>query len=450
MQIIVHIHGREALPVRALPFAGRWGWMTSPDGIAFACSQQPTKSFQTNNQFGTTTIPVRNTEALPSFVMENGLVREMLPSEWSFCTDELECLKLKKKGEEHSEGENFAVWRRQAIEKLPAGVFVWLDDFVRWFSLTRPDALNIEESEHPAITVRPSVSLDLEAVVMEGFDEDALRKVFAKPPYQPLESALDEKDYDSNLNDLPASIQNRISFPWDAINPAQRRDAVKQRDYLDDPNTENERGRDWDLRCRRFSLERDIRSWEILKPQSITEKIAQSDRLHALRGQARLLQAQLSGDAVVSLQEEQAQAPSEAEAAIAESAVPQSAKRKPGRKPSNAPILLEGILNALKDFATSINEPFDRNAMPGPLGENCQEDGSFHWLCGSLYSEFVRTKKHFATQRNGKSGVGKCALAPWAGKNPSNFYRRALPVIASKLKEKQTEPYSKKNKNKPH
>lgn len=239
-------------------------------------------------------------------------------------------------------------------------------------------------------------------------------------------------------------------MPWDELSPSQRRSVATQWDYSRAPETEDERKQWWDLFCMKDAVQREIREWETLKPQSITEKAEQFDRLRALRDQERLLHAQLSGDAIVSPQEEQAQQPSEAETALVESAAPQSAKRRPGRKPSIAPVLLEDILNALEDFAASINEPFDRNAMPGPLGENWQEDGSFHWLCGSLYKEFVRTKKHFATQRNGKSGVGKCALAPWAGKNPSDFYRRALPVIALKLKGNQTELHGKKNKKKPH
>ncbi len=103
-----------------------------------------------------------------------------------------------------------------------------------------------------------------------------------------------------------------------------------------------------------------------------------------------------------------------------------AAKKKPGRKPSDAPDLLARILDALEQFATGIGEPFDRHAMPGPLGENYDEHGSFHWLCAKIHPTFRKAKATFEKQRS-----GICAVGPYAKR--TDFYRRALPHIAPKL-----------------
>lgn len=110
-----------------------------------------------------------------------------------------------------------------------------------------------------------------------------------------------------------------------------------------------------------------------------------------------------------------------------------ASKKKPGRPPSNAPALLASILDALEQFAASNKEPFDRQAMPGPLGVNWEEVGSFHWLCAKIDPVFRKSKATFEKHRSGSTGIGGCALAPWAGARPSDFYSRALPVIAPKI-----------------
>lgn len=104
-----------------------------------------------------------------------------------------------------------------------------------------------------------------------------------------------------------------------------------------------------------------------------------------------------------------------------------AAVAKRGRKPSDAPALLARILAALEIYAAETGQDFDRNAMPGPLGESADEEGSFHWLCARLYpGTFNRAKSTFAGHR-----AGLCAVAPYA--KPTDFYRQALPRIAPKL-----------------
>lgn len=110
------------------------------------------------------------------------------------------------------------------------------------------------------------------------------------------------------------------------------------------------------------------------------------------------------------------------------STVRSPAKRRRGRKPSAAPVLLDDILEALEDFAASIGEPFDRQAMPGPIGDEWGHEGSFHWLCAKIDPAFKRAKTTFEKHRYGICAVGRYAT-------PTDFYLRALPVIAPKLRE---------------
>lgn len=97
-----------------------------------------------------------------------------------------------------------------------------------------------------------------------------------------------------------------------------------------------------------------------------------------------------------------------------------------GRKKLDSGTRLLAIIEALECWAADNGEDFNRSAMPGPLGEDWTDNGSFHWLCGQVDPAFRRAKKTFAKHRE-----GICSLGRWA--NPTDFYRRALPAITPKL-----------------
>lgn len=97
-----------------------------------------------------------------------------------------------------------------------------------------------------------------------------------------------------------------------------------------------------------------------------------------------------------------------------------------GRKPSDAPARLIEILDALASYAEVTEQDFDRERMPGPLGESAEDEGSFHWLCAKINPVFRKAKTTFEKYR-----TGLCALAPYA--KQTDFYRRALPHIAPKF-----------------
>lgn len=177
------VEGRKALPLRLLPFVGRWEWMTSPDGIAHACSLPAKKLHAASG------LEVRDREALKSFVFQGEKWREITTEEWDFFKVELDSLTKTLKADErgeHEDNKNFAAWRRQALEKLPARAFVWLDDFQEWFSATRPlkncantghdDELEETfEKESDVLTLSPIIPNDLYVLVFEGFSRSPVR-----------------------------------------------------------------------------------------------------------------------------------------------------------------------------------------------------------------------------------------------------------------------------------
>lgn len=84
---------------------------------------------------------------------------------------------------------------------------------------------------------------------------------------------------------------------------------------------------------------------------------------------------------------------------------------------------LRKIICALESYAKGAKLEFDREDMPGPLGGNWNEEGSFHWFCAKLCRDFKRAKTTFESYR-----AGICAVRKYA--KPGDFYSKALPYIA--------------------
>lgn len=84
------------------------------------------------------------------------------------------------------------------------------------------------------------------------------------------------------------------------------------------------------------------------------------------------------------------------------------------------------IIEALENYAEETRQEFDRHAMPGPLGDDWHQEGSFHWFCAKIYPAFKRKAATFKGHRAGICAIQKYAVA-------TDFYRRALPNIEPML-----------------
>ncbi|MCB1908405.1 MAG: hypothetical protein KDH15_13635 [Rhodocyclaceae bacterium] len=187
-----------------------------------------------------------------TFQIVDGVARRVAPAQWPQFVIELDALSEKLKAEQCSHLEGYARWKDEAIAKLPAGVFVWLEEFQSWFSRTRSlltDDVGPDEEdgggelryESDELHLSPLVPLDLRDCIREGFEA-----LFDGPrPFESLIGAL-ESSFDKPLNQLSAWQRYRVRSdlfpsPWDELDEEQRRSLAARWDYMHDPTSAAER-----------------------------------------------------------------------------------------------------------------------------------------------------------------------------------------------------------------
>lgn len=115
MNLVVEIDGRAAIPVRAIPLLTNWETM-SPDVVAMALAWDD--HFY---QF----------KGLCAYSVENGVAGAAIDATWweNFPCRKLTALSEQIKATEISHEVGYDEWRSKALPVLPAGVFVWKDEF---------------------------------------------------------------------------------------------------------------------------------------------------------------------------------------------------------------------------------------------------------------------------------------------------------------------------------
>jgi hypothetical protein len=157
MKATVVIDGREAVPVRAIPFVT--GWRLSPDMIAKDLAKEGHRR--------------RFKETLQAFQYDPENRHPLtLPDEWDQILVRLNALNVmldRSNGGERDEI-TYARWRDESPGCLPRGCFVWRDEFETTYRKGHTSAArhDIDEESLP-LNFFPLVPTELEAVVMEGF-----------------------------------------------------------------------------------------------------------------------------------------------------------------------------------------------------------------------------------------------------------------------------------------
>jgi hypothetical protein len=116
MNVVVHIDGREAVPVRAIPFLTQWEVM-SPDEVASALSDD--EDFRLGAFVG-----------LRAFRVTGAQPVEIPPLYWdNFVSRQLQSIsdRIKKSQVTHATG--YSEWREAAVKALPPDAFVWKDEY---------------------------------------------------------------------------------------------------------------------------------------------------------------------------------------------------------------------------------------------------------------------------------------------------------------------------------
>jgi hypothetical protein len=112
-------------------------------------------------------------DGVTSFHLQpDGYVAPMLPKEWDGIETALKLLSQKLKKSESFEQENYPEWRRQSIPVLPAGCFVWKDEFEQAFkrSYSRYKYILLNErSGDRELNFTPFVERQVAKLIMEGF-----------------------------------------------------------------------------------------------------------------------------------------------------------------------------------------------------------------------------------------------------------------------------------------
>lgn len=168
MNVVVVIEGREAIPVRALPFLTDWETM-SPDVVSEALA---------GNDF------LSKFKDLRAHRFEHGKVKPIGQRYWrNRINTQLSELSASIKTEypEHEIG--YRKWQRESWKLLPAGVFVWKDEWVIQYHRRYMPARGVRLNESGAAMTTnewdESVALDfspfipepeVQLLVMEGFE----------------------------------------------------------------------------------------------------------------------------------------------------------------------------------------------------------------------------------------------------------------------------------------
>lgn len=159
--VVVMVDGRAALPVRAIPYITGWG--LPPDEIAKNLARK-TDAF------------ARMQHTVAFHLVGNTPVK-MQPVEWDAFAVKLDAfaaeLRARLPDDEPADQRGYAEWRQKAVGLLPAGVFVWFDEYERDhrrdFSVDTVSFTD-ERGGERALNLAPYMDAATLATVLEGFE----------------------------------------------------------------------------------------------------------------------------------------------------------------------------------------------------------------------------------------------------------------------------------------
>jgi len=194
-RLIVQIAGREALPVRAIPYVT--GWKLSPDAVA--------KNFaRCAGGF-----PFSILENIDAFHLSSGSPVKIIPDEWTAIVVQIEALEARLNARFTDDREGYAAWRNESVPLLPAEAFVWRDEFEKNFREDfSPDRLSHtnKRAEAGELTYTPMLPDAVRDMVLEGFQGVSATTA----PLPEAEEELANPQADASESDL-ASLFDPVS-----------------------------------------------------------------------------------------------------------------------------------------------------------------------------------------------------------------------------------------------
>lgn len=174
MNVLVEIDGREAIPVRAIPYVTNWA--LDPLSLARELARSDQRTHVATSDAPADWVQVWNLLAYTaSGEMETP--REIRPIEWEPIATKLEALSNTIRAEERHQDALLQAWRDKSVQSLPSGVFVWKDELLAaWESVTQYIAPPI--AGDTTLTYSPLLPPGDGVILMEGFEtsnHEALR-----------------------------------------------------------------------------------------------------------------------------------------------------------------------------------------------------------------------------------------------------------------------------------
>ena len=177
MHVITKINGKDALPVRAIPLLTDWQGL-SPDGLA--------------------KILAGDSDHWPSFdgltahrLHTDGSIEAIPPRWWrSWVVDKLQAISHTIKANQTSHETGRQQWRCASLAQLPAGVFVWRDEFETAHTMeygpegarARSNPQGFDPSVHILnFNPHPDPAIATLGMVLEGFNRAADGRPFDYP-----------------------------------------------------------------------------------------------------------------------------------------------------------------------------------------------------------------------------------------------------------------------------
>lgn len=177
MHVITKINGKDALPVRAIPLLTDWQGL-SPDGLAkiLAGDSDHWPSF----------------DGLTAYRLQTDGSIEAIPPRWwrSWVVRKLNAISDAIKAKQASHETGYQQWRSESLAQLPAGVFVWRDEFETAHTMEYgPEgarARSNPEGFDPSVHILnfnpyPAPAIATLGMVLEGFNRAADGRPFDFP-----------------------------------------------------------------------------------------------------------------------------------------------------------------------------------------------------------------------------------------------------------------------------
>lgn len=167
MSVIVTIEGRDAIPVRAIPFVTNWAFEPLHLAQELARSGKRTHVEELEGD-PDDWAQVWNLNAY-RYNQDQGAARKLQPLTWLEVVTRLEALTNNLRSAEKTQESLIQKWRDESIKLLPDdGVFVWKDEFQSvWNDVFQYTQSTIEGDNE--LDFQPSLLADMRDVVMVGF-----------------------------------------------------------------------------------------------------------------------------------------------------------------------------------------------------------------------------------------------------------------------------------------